>query len=201
MAIADPPALVARFTRTERALHWIHTAGFLGMLVTGLVLYIPALAQAVGRRELVKNAHLLAAIGWLAALLVVAAAGNRSALRASWREFEGLDGDDWRWLRRRPAGPGRFNAGQKLHALVQAAFAVLFVVSGVLLWLGERNTSFRLDGTVVLHDVLTLAATVLVLGHVYLAVVHRSTRPALQGMVRGTVPAEWAARQHPKWKP
>lgn len=201
MATAEPPVLVLRFTRTERALHWIHTAGFVAMLATGLLLYVPALAQVVGRRDLVKNLHLLTAVAWMAALLVVIAAGNRSALRASWAEVESLDADDRRWLRLRPAPQGRFNAGQKLHTLMQAAFALLFILSGVLLWLGERNTVFRLDGTVVLHDILTLVATLLVLGHVYLAVIHRATRGSLRGMTRGTVPADWAAVQHAKWRP
>jgi hypothetical protein len=31
---------------------------------------------------------------------------------------------------------------------------VLLAVSGVLLWLGERDTRFRLDSTIVLHDVV-----------------------------------------------
>lgn len=201
MATAETPGLVLRFTRTERALHWIHTGGFVGMLATGLPLYLPALAQVIGRRELVKDLHLLTAIAWMAGLLVVLAAGNRSALRASWAEIESLDDDDRRWLRRRPATQGRFNAGQKLHTLLQAAFALLFVLSGVLLWLGERNTAFRLDGTVVLHDVLTFVATLLVLGHIYLALINRSTRPAMRGMTRGTVESEWAERHHAKWKP
>lgn len=190
-----------RFTRTERALHWVHAAGFAAMLATGLVLYVPALTQAVGRRGLVADLHLLAAIAWMVALLVVIAAGNRSALRSSWAEVEALDADDRRWLRRRPAPQGRFNAGQKLHTVVQSAFALLFVLSGVLLWLGERNTRLRLDGTVVLHDVVSLVATLLVLGHVYLALVHRATRPAMTGMTRGTVARDWAARHHAKWRP
>ena len=43
--------------------------------------------------------------------------------------------------KRRPQG--RFNAGQKLNAVSGRGFALLFAVSGLLLWLGERNTRFR----------------------------------------------------------
>lgn len=94
---------------------------------------------------------------------------------------------------------GRFNAGQKVHAVARAAIAVLFAFSGVLLWLGERNTTLRLDGTIVLHDALTYVATILVVGHLYLALIAPHTRPALRGMIRGTVRASWARAQHPKW--
>ena len=89
--------------------------------------------------------------------------------------------------------------GVKLaHTIVQAGLAVLFVVSGVLLWLGERDTTLRLPGTLALHDAATLLLAVLVGGHVYMAL----SRPgATEGILRGTVPAQYAAEHHPKWQP
>ena len=39
-----------RFTRTERAVHWVHATAFVILLATGLGLYLPSLAEAVGRR-------------------------------------------------------------------------------------------------------------------------------------------------------
>lgn len=191
--------LVRRFSRTERALHWVNAPAFFGLLASGLVLYVPALSEAVGRRDLVKAIHLYLAIGWLAALLVVLLAGDRRGLRETRRELERLDLDDLRWLGGWPAPQGRFNAGQKLHAIAQSAFALLFVLSGTLLWLGERNTTLRLPGTIVLHDALTFLATILVAGHLYLALIARSTRPALRGMISGAVRESWARQQHPKW--
>jgi formate dehydrogenase subunit gamma len=190
-----------RFDATERLLHWAHALAFFVLLGSGLVLYLPALADAFGNRPLAKDIHLIAALAWLAALLLIAVFGNRRALARDRREIERFDADDLAWLRGRPAPQGRFNAGQKAHAIIQAALAVLFTVSGVLLWLGERNTHFRLDGTIVLHDGAMFVAVALVLGHLFLALVWPTTRPALRGMVRGDVDAEWAARHHPKWKP
>jgi len=195
----DRTGFVRRFSRTERTGHWLNASAFLGLLVTGLVLYVPALSDAVGRRPLVKAMHLYIAIGWGLALLVVVLAGDRRALRQTRRELERFDLDDVRWLAGWPAPQGRFNAGQKVHAVAQAAIAVLFAFSGVLLWLGERNTTLRLDGTIVLHDVLTYVATILVVGHLYLALISPHTRPALRGMIRGTVRESWARAQHPKW--
>ena len=74
------------------------------------------------------------------------------------------------------APQGRFNAAQKLNAAVTAAFAVLFAASGFLLWYGERDTRFRFSSTLVLHDGLMFVSLVLVAGHLYLALVHPSTR-------------------------
>jgi formate dehydrogenase subunit gamma len=191
--------MVRRFGVTERALHWVHASGFLAMLATGLILYLPALSEAVARRNLVKNVHLFAAVGWALAIALVIVLGDRRRLAADWREIESFDADDRRWLRGRHVRQGRFNAGQKVNAILTAAFAVLFVVSGFFLWLGERDHRFLFDGTGVVHETLTLVSVALLTGHLYLALIHPSTRHALRGMTIGEVREDWAREHHPKW--
>jgi formate dehydrogenase subunit gamma len=192
---------VRRFSRTERLLHWVNALGFLVLLASGLVLYLPSLAVAVGRRPLVKDVHFWSGIGWVAALGLVALLGDRRGLRRTARELDGFTADDLRWLRGRPAPQGRFNAGQKVNAALTAAFTALFLCSGLLLWLGERDTRFRFASTVVLHDGLLYASLVLLVGHLYLALIHPATRHALRGITLGTVDAEWAERHHASWRP
>jgi formate dehydrogenase subunit gamma len=194
----DPP-LIRRFGPTERALHWVHAAGFLAMLATGLVLYLPVLSELVARRNLVKNVHLLAAVAWVLALAMVLVVGDRARVRADWREIESFDADDRRWLRGGRAPQGRFNAGQKVNTILTVSFAVLFVVSGSMLWLGERDHRFILDGTGTVHELLTLGSVGLLVGHLYLAVIHPTTRHALRGMTLGDVREDWAHAHHSKW--
>lgn len=192
---------VQRFSRPERGLHWANAVAFFGMLVTGVALYLPGLAGAFGSRGAVKTVHLAIAAAWICVLLVVVATSDRAALLRTAREIERLGPDDVRWLTGRGGPQGRFNAGQKAHAIAQAAFAVLFTTSGLLLWFGERDTSLRLPGTIVLHDGLTVLASVLVAAHLFLALVWPTTRPALRGMLRGTVRREWASEHHATWVP
>jgi formate dehydrogenase subunit gamma len=191
---------VLRFGVTERRLHMIHATAFFAMFASGVILYQPSLAQMFSDRPLFKAIHLTAAVAWLTALALVVVLGDRRALRRTRRELERLDADDLLWLRNRGRGApqGRFNAGQKLHSVFQAALALLFTVSGTLLLLGERNTTFRLPGTIALHDVATLVAFVLVVGHIWMAL-SPSKLPSVEGILRGTVPVAWAAEQHPKW--
>jgi formate dehydrogenase subunit gamma len=192
---------VQRFTRTERIAHWIHATAFFVLLGSGLILYLPALSVAVGRRPLIKDIHFYTGVGWAAALLLVVLLGNRRALIATAREIDLFDRDDARFLRGELSVPqGRFNAGQKLNAIVSAAFAVLLFASGLLLWFGERNTDIRFGGTLYLHDVLMYASVAIVAGHMYLALVHRSTRHSLRGMVLGSVREDWARAHHAKWR-
>ena len=199
MTRAPREGYLLRFTLTERLAHWIHASAFFALLATGLVLYVPALSTWINRRNTVKNVHLLTAIVWAVALVLLVVLGNRAALRRTWREVETIDADDRRWLRGRRAPQGRLNAGQKVNALLTAAFALLFTLSGVLLWLGERDTRFRLDGTIVVHDALTYVSLVLLTGHLYLAVIHPKTRHALRGMTLGDVREDWAAAHHARW--
>jgi formate dehydrogenase subunit gamma len=150
---------------------------------------------------MIKTIHFWTGIGWAGALVLICLLGNRRALIRTAREIELFDHDDLLFLRGRISSPqGRFNAGQKVNAIITAAFAVLFFVSGLLLWLGERNTDIRLAGTLYLHDVLMYISAVIVAGHVYLATVNPSTRHSLRGMVLGTVREDWAALHHPKWQ-
>ena len=158
-------ARLRRWTRTERAVHWIHATAFCVLLGSGLCLYLPSLAEAVGRRPLAEvDPHLHGGrVGGRARARVRARrpprrCGGRCA-RSTVR-------------RRRPRlapGPhapqGRLNAGQKLNTIVTAAFAILFAVSGFFLWYGERDTRFRLANALLVHDWLMYVSLVLFLGH------------------------------------
>jgi formate dehydrogenase subunit gamma len=192
-------SMVPRFGRTERALHWVHATGFFAMLASGLVLYLPSLSELVARRNLVKNIHIFTAVGWAAAICLVVVLGDRRRLADDWREIEAIDRDDRRWLRGGLAAQGRFNAGQKLNAIVTVAFALLFALSGFFLWLGERDHRFLFQGTDTVHETLTLLSIVIVFGHLYLALIHPTTRHALRGMTLGEVREEWARKHHSKW--
>ncbi len=123
-----------RFSRTERTLHWVNALCFLFLLATGLVLYLPSLAVLVGRRPLIKDMHAWSGVGWICALVLVVVLGDRRGLLRTARDLERLQ-------------PSRLNVGQKVNAILMASFTVLFLVSGLLLWLGERDTRFRFAST------------------------------------------------------
>jgi formate dehydrogenase subunit gamma len=172
---------VKRFSRTERAVHWIHASAFFVLLGTGLVLYVPRLSALVARRPLIKDIHVYTAVAWIALLVLVVALGDRRGLRRTLRDLD------------------LFNAGQKLHAALVAGFASLFTVYGFLLWLGERDTRFRWASTILLHDGLMYASLLLLLGHPYLALLYPATRHALRGITVGSVRRDWALEHHRKW--
>src|SRR6185437_11591496 len=169
------------------------------LLATGLILYLPSLSTVIAHRQIVKNVHLYVAAAWALAVIAILVVGDRRRLAADWREIESIDRDDRRWLRGRHAPQGRFNAGQKLNAILTVAFALLFALSGFFLWLGERDHRFIFAGTGTVHDILMYLSVALLVGHLYLALIHPSTRHALRGMTTGEVDVAWAAKHHAKW--
>src|SRR5436305_6103830 len=92
---------VKRFSRTERTLHWVNAAGFLLLLATGLILYLPSLSADVGRRPLMKNVHFWGGIGWVASLALVVLLGDRRGILRTARELDLFAQEDVNWLRRR----------------------------------------------------------------------------------------------------
>jgi formate dehydrogenase subunit gamma len=196
-----------RFGRSERAAHWLLAVTFFAMLFTGLCLSVSAFAGILDRPT-AKAWHLWSAIALAAGLALVVLLGDRRALARSAREIDRFDTDDGQWLRGaprralngRPAPPqGRFNAGQKLNASLIGGLMLAMYVTGGLLWYGERDTTYRFAGTVIVHDWGTLILMLLVAGHLYLAVLHPATRHALRGMMLGDVDEEWARKHHRKW--
>ena len=194
------PGYRRRFSRTERTLHWANAAFFFFLLATGLILYLPRLSIAVGRRPLIQSLHFYSGIAWVCVLLAIVLVGDRRGILRDLKEVDGFDRDDFRWLSGRKAPQGRFNAGQKLNTALNLAFMVLFLVTGLLLWFGERNTELRFASTVILHDGLMYISLILLLGHLYLALIHPTTRHALRGITAGTVNEDWATAHHAKWK-
>jgi len=165
----------------------VHATAFCVLLGSGLCLYLPSLSEAVSRRPLLKEIHIYTAVAWAGALVLVLLAGDKRSLGRTLRELDRLD------------PRGRMNRRQQLNTIATVAFAILFAVTGFLLWYGERDTRFRFAGTLLVHDWLMYVSFVLFLGHLYYALILPSTRHSLSGMTRGWVREDWAERRHPDW--
>jgi formate dehydrogenase subunit gamma len=202
---ADTARLIRRFTVSERIAHWLLATAFAAMLASGVFMG--------GIGPLRHHAMLVAHVGSAVALLCGIAAlsarrRSRRPLARTVRDLRPLSSSDRQWLRLAPRAyllggelppSGRFNAGQKVNARLVLLLLVLLYLSG----LGELGrftpalAPFRTIGA--LHGLAAGAASVLVAGHIYLALLHRATRPALRGMTLGSVRRDWAEHHHAEW--
>ncbi|MET9423819.1 cytochrome b/b6 domain-containing protein [Streptomyces sp. NPDC006540] len=190
-----------RFTRAERLLHRTTAALMLLCIVTAAVLYVPQLAELVGRRYLVVTVHQWA--GLLLPVPFVLALVSR-AFRADLRRLNRFAPYDRAWLsavRRREHGPsarpaGKFNAGQKIYAAWTAGAVLVMLGTGLLMWFtGLAPLVWRTSATFV-HDWLSLAVGIAVAGHIAMALADPEAR---RGMRTGSVERQWAREHHPRW--
>lgn len=185
------------------------------LLLTGITNYWPRLKAAqVADVRVFAWLHVVLGFAMVAILVwVLLALLPRRPVRSDVREMAHVDLDDYLWLQHqglRVAGEQsvappvrKFNAGQKVNALVSAVATVGLVVTGVVL--GVNYTSkevFSVDFVeplFVWHTRLALLFVPVLLGHVYLALLHPSTRESLRGMTLGVVRRDWARRHHAAW--
>ena len=208
--MAERVALVRRFSSAERTVHWVFAIAFLLLLLSGLGLWLPPGSNPVlDHRDLVRTVHLDAALVLIGTL--IAAMGKGAPINDLWHQVEGFDRDDWAWLRRivvpaplrrRPLPPqGRFNAGQKLNSIAIGASTVGFIVTGTMMWQGEHLPTSISEAADTWHLWLMGLVIPLIAGHLVLSMVLPSTRPALRGILFGSVRADFAARRHARWTP
>lgn len=187
-----------RFTRTERAAHWLVVAMFAAILLSGT-----QMPHRWDADQPVVDVHVGGAAILVAGIALLLWRADRRSLLATGVQLATTEPGDGDWLRGvperlrsgAPAPPvGRFNAGQKMNARLAAlGFAVLYATGLALLLVGRGLPQGPL------HTLTTVALVGLLSGHVFMAVFNPGTRHALRGMTLGHVDREWAEHHHPLW--
>ncbi|MFG2027944.1 cytochrome b/b6 domain-containing protein [Streptomyces sp. NPDC048825] len=194
---------VRRFSRGER---WVHrvTAVLMGLcVVTAACLYVPQLAELVGRRALVVVVHEWS--GLLLPVPVLVGLASR-AFRADLRLLNRFGAHDRVWLRSalrrdaraasRPAG--KFNAGQKTYAAWIAGATLVMLGTGLMMWFTHLTPLVWRTSATFVHDWLALTIGIVLAGHIGMALADPEAR---RGMRTGSVSGEWAKREHSLWRP
>ena len=115
---------------------------------------------------------------------------------------------DRRWLRRlkeyatkqhrvEPEGVGFFNGGQKLYFWLIAVSALLFLITGVLMWFDNLVGRWIVVVSYVIHDFAALLMLAGFIIHVYEGTSHQPG--TFDSMIDGTVTERWAWTHHPAW--
>ncbi|MCL2554760.1 MAG: cytochrome b/b6 domain-containing protein [Actinomycetia bacterium] len=191
---------VRRFTRAETWVHRTLNCLMAVCVASAAVLYLPPLAELVGRRRLVVTVH-----EWSGIMLpvpVLAGLVSR-AFRADAGRLGRFFPHDWRWLRalvstrrRQPSLAGKFNAGQKLLAAFIVGAVLVMIGTGLLMWFPRLSPLVWRTGATFVHDWLALLVGVVITGHVWLAAQDPEAR---RGLRTGRVSAWWARREHTLW--
>ena len=209
------PEFLDRLAASTRALHWLVALPVLLLLLTGLTNFWPELkALHVGGARVFAWLHVLVGLGFSVALVPAVLAILRSrAARRDVRELLAFRLDDYLWLQHRvlraaglrSVGPrvGKFNAGQKLNAVLSGAAVAALTGTGAVLgvnyWSKEVFDVDLVGAVFRWHTVLSVLLLPLIAGHLYMAVLNPGTRESLRGVTSGRVRRSWAERHHGAW--
>jgi hypothetical protein len=98
-----------RFSRAERAVHWITAALMIICIVTAAVLYNGSLSIKVGHRHVVELVHVYAGFALPAPMLFGLVS---AAYRADLARLNRFSPSDWRWMRSRTRRDGSIRVGK-----------------------------------------------------------------------------------------
>jgi len=193
-------AMLPRFDRVERLVHWVTAILMLTLLATGFSLYVGPLSTLIGRRNVVRTLHVYSGLLLPVPVLLAIVMRAGAELRADLGRLNRWSRDDRAWWRRRrraAARLGKFNPGQKLNAtFIGAAMVVMLMTGSIMRWFEPFSDSWR-QGATFVHDWFAIGLLFAIAGHILLAF---RDPDALNGMVRGAVKASWAKRYRPRWE-
>ncbi|MBK5292955.1 MAG: formate dehydrogenase subunit gamma [Acidobacteriia bacterium] len=192
---------IARFSVTERTIHWMAAICFLYAALTGLALWshkLYWLAWVLGGGSTVRGLHPWG--GTFFALVL-------GFMFRQWASQMGLDSEDKAWLRHayryatneEEGLPevARFNGGQKMLFWLQSGSTLVLLASGLVLWWPELMPRTLLLAAVLIHPLAAIASIGGIILHIYMGTA--AVPGAFRGMIHGWVSPGWAASHHPKW--
>lgn len=190
-----------RFPLVERIVHWVVGVTFVLLLFTGLALSYPELfwlTAIVGGGPVARALH-----PWIGLVFAV----GMVAMFVIWLKDMWLDRADRAWLkavkhyakheRDKVPPAGKYNAGQKAFYWIQSALAVVFLATGLPLWLPDAFGAGLLAAARLIHYGAALGGGLLLIVHVYLGTV--AYPGTARAMLYGTVTRKWAELHHPRW--
>ena len=203
----NTPDEILRFRVCERHLHWAIAIPFKICYLTALTLvlvYNPSPARPF--RDVFAWIHRLSGVclATLPPLMLFIHRREFGMHLRNIREAWSWKFDDVKWLllmgpatvSKRVTLPhqGKFNAAEKINFIVVMSTYPLYIATGLMIWfLRPAYVSWMV------HFSMAMAATPLVLGHIFMATVNPDTRVGLKGMVSGWVSREWAQHHYRHW--
>ena len=186
-----------------RFLHWAVAIFFILSLLTGFALYSPWLfhwiAPLFGGGPRTRLLHpwfgllfeiffLFQFLNWFGPMAWTEADRRwMKRIRAYATNEEPLESED----------VGFFNAGQKLYFWAIVISAILFLITGLLMWFDHLSPRWVVVVSYVVHD---LAALVMLAGFIIHVYEGTAQQPGTsRSMVDGTVTESWAWTHHPAW--
>ena len=203
-----------RFNTGERISHWVHAIAFFTLLFTGLgvcnTFFLPAMS-VFGGIEVTMIIHRVAAVIFIVVcgllFFVGDTSGHRYWLKAvfTWgesdikhvmtfpKEFFGFNTDG------KFPPQDKFNGGEKINSLFTIFGSIFITLSGIVMWFNTFFPAGLVRWAYPVHDLAAFMMATAITGHLYLAIIHPKSNPALKGIITGYVKTSFAKHHYGKW--
>jgi len=187
-----------------RVLHWAVALFFFLALFSGFGIYLPWLFRwftpIFGGGALSRELHPWFGLGFVLFF---------GLQMLNWLKLMAWTRADSNWMRgikkiaggkekMDPPDTGFFNAGQKAQFWEIGAGCVVYLISGIVLWMGAATFGgIAVAVCYVLHDISAIIMLGGIFIHVYLSTIGEPG--TFQAMTRGAVSEAWAWTFHPAW--
>lgn len=192
---------IERFSTSERVLHWIVTASFFTLLLSGLGLYSRLFTGYFNLFGGGSNAILVHKIAgvlfFLSSLYMYLSHRN---------DISTFDEDDRKWFQLRGGylsrneshfNIGKYNPGQKLFAIFIGVSTLILGITGIFIWMPTSFPRLIVQLSLMIHGLIFVCSIMFVVVHVYLATI--GNPGTIEAMLYGNVASRWARKHHPKW--
>src|SRR4030042_2059913 len=195
--------LIKATTGYERFVHWMLAISCLLLCYTGLGMMFHSLnffGAIMGGLKGLKIVHNITGLIFGVSLIL--------AVQMWWREA-GLFvfPEDWNWIKDaggylwhvdHVAEVGKYNPGQKMFFLTVAAFGVIMLITGLVMWFPPAFLPMELLRWLYpLHVLGFIVIFAFFFIHLYLGTI--GSPGSLPAMLSGWVTRAWLKKQHPKW--
>jgi len=201
--------VVERFKKRTIWFHWVHTAAFLILIVTGAILFFPGIGGPA-EGGVTRIIHRVAVVIFVAAPVIYFFLNPRMTLHFIKETFT-WGKDDFDWVQAAPLyyfggaeekmpPQGHVNTGQKMWQLVVLGTGIPFLITGCLMWFFKGILAPGVfQWCVIVHDVAFLVAFLMLLVHIYLGIIHPRMTESLRSMLDGRISKKYAKSHYGRW--
>lgn len=173
---------IQRHSSFARGLHWIHTIACLALFATGLILFIPAVAAAVGSTTVqgARIAHRVMAVIFIVAPILAIVVSPKGFVHLWKSLFFKWDDDDKEFMKKflpylllgakQHMPPQKINkSGQGVADGALIFLSIGIAITGVIMWWPQYFGGGEIvRWSIMLHSGLMLLIGVFMLAHIYL---------------------------------
>lgn len=163
-----------------RTVHWVHTIACISLFITGVLIYVPSIANSLGvdALQVSRMIHRVAAALFIA-IPLIAVVLKPSAFGHKLKEyFAPWTAEDKEFMKKflpylfapkkiHMPKQDRYKSGQKVADMAVILFSILIAVSGAFMWGAKFFAPELVRWMYVLHDGSMIMLGVLLIAHVY----------------------------------